>query len=1195
MKRMLDKVLEMNSCIKRNETALSFDVDKIEFEVDGTGLYQGAFHITTEDSAKPEGYVYSSDLRMTVRTPEFGGLNKEIIFVFDGTGLKEGSEVGGRLHIVSNLGECNIEYVARIGSSNLNCRLGEVKNLFHFANLAMTDWNEAVNLFYDSSFVNIFTENDKEYLEYYKGLSKCLPDENGDYTIGNESNVDRFLEIARKKTRISYTAGTSYIELKNPTESLTKNIAVKKEGWGYVCLNVETEGDFIEVQKDYLDIDDFEDNICELPVYIKTEALYRGVNHGKVIIYDFFSRIEINIKVTNGIISSKEKRYRLRDICSLFSIYMDYRVGAVNKQEWVKNSLVAVSKMLSETPDDIEACLYHVHCLYVEKREKESFDLLMLTRSYFDENTSDTLVGYAYYLEYLLTGDEIGKAELAEKLEYLFVRNNTNFRLAWFMLYTDEELIKSDKNRLRFIKNQYDNGCNSPLMYIEALECMIRNPGLFMEMGEFELSITAFAIRHKAMTKELRNRFVFMAGNLNVYSDEVFHILEYCYENDSNEETLTVMCQMLMKGNRIGQDCFKWYELAVENEIRISRLYEYYMMSIDLSYKGRLPKIVLMYFAYRSNLDYERNAFLYSNVLRHRPAYNDIYEDYLGIIEQFAIEQIALRRIDDNLAYIYKTVLGDRLYTEEFVEDYAALLFSYIVYVERDDISRIIVVDEHLVNERSYPVYNRQSRIELTEHEKCILLEDIYGNRYADKTMYQISRIIRFEGKLEQVMKMAGLSLLPALYLSEKADEQSSINEENENALLYLSECPEVTEDYRNSIMMNLAEYYFDRDEIAKLDELMLRFNPDSIDPNMREKNIRILVARGMYDRALDWVETYGTEYVDDRVLVRLCDRVLVRCDYEYDPDILKICEGIFRKGKYDETILQYLILYKQGALQSLKSLWRASDSFNMDVHNLLENMVVQILYSGAHVGEEGNIYLEYVNGGANPKLEMLLLDLLSYRYFVKDEQVCDAAFDRCVYLHQNSEELSDYIKLAFLKRCRKLNAENKLDEEQKTIVVLFLKEFSNRHIIFPFFMEFKNLWSKLLLYEDRCFIEYRGQEDSKVYLHYVYEHGDSRNDEYKKQEMTHLIGGIFVRSFVLFYGERIRYYITEEGTRSEKLTKASVLELSDAVSNDGNRRFSIINNIAISREMNDDRTLRRLSEEYIKKAYLTDNLFSGV
>ena len=41
-----------------------------------------------------------------------------------------------------------------------------------------------------------------------------------------------------------------------------------------------------------------------------------------------------------------------------------------------------------------------------------------------------------------------------------------------------------------------------------------------------------------------------------------------------------------------------------------------------------LPKMVLMYFAYQSNLDYEHNAYLYAYVVRNRDKNPDLERNY---------------------------------------------------------------------------------------------------------------------------------------------------------------------------------------------------------------------------------------------------------------------------------------------------------------------------------------------------------------------------------------------------------------------------------------------------------------------------------------------------------------------------------------------------------------------------------------
>ena len=132
----------------------------------------------------------------------------------------------------------------------------------------------------------------------------------------------------------------------------------------------------------------------------------------------------------------------------------------------------------------------------------------------------------------------------------------------------------------------------------------------------------------------------------------------------------------------------------------------------------------------------------------------------------------------------------------------------------------------------------------------------------------------------------------------------------------------------------------------------------------------------------------------------------------------------------------------------------------------------------------------------------------------------------------------------------------------------------------------------KLSLYDDRSFIEYKGEENSKVVLHYVVERDGEEDSEYCKEEMNHLIGGIYIKSFILFYGEKIKYYITEEGPRSEKLTEASVLECPDGKLK-GDMRYTNINAMAVSLAKGDNTQFCKLSEEYIKKTFLTNKLFA--
>ena len=97
---------------------------------------------------------------------------------------------------------------------------------------------------------------------------------------------------------------------------------------------------------------------------------------------------------------------------------------------------------------------------------------------------------------------------------------------------------------------------------------------------------------------------------------------------------------MLIKGHKIEKSYNAWYLKGILQSLKVTRLYEYYMMSKDLSKEDAIPKIVLMYFAFDSSLDSTHNAFLYAYMHKNRQQYPELYESYREQIERFTVFQI---------------------------------------------------------------------------------------------------------------------------------------------------------------------------------------------------------------------------------------------------------------------------------------------------------------------------------------------------------------------------------------------------------------------------------------------------------------------------------------------------------------------------------------------------------------------------
>ena len=103
-------------------------------------------------------------------TDQFTGSDAEIFYCFHGENLEEGDVVKGSFSVVSNRGEYNLPFVVNVEHGVLNSSIGTIRNLFHFANLAKSNWAEAVRLFYDRISASV-QGNDEHFYGCYRMLS----------------------------------------------------------------------------------------------------------------------------------------------------------------------------------------------------------------------------------------------------------------------------------------------------------------------------------------------------------------------------------------------------------------------------------------------------------------------------------------------------------------------------------------------------------------------------------------------------------------------------------------------------------------------------------------------------------------------------------------------------------------------------------------------------------------------------------------------------------------------------------------------------------------------------------------------------------------------------------------------------------------------------------------------------------------
>ena len=87
--------------------------------------------------------------------------------------------------------------------------------------------------------------------------------------------------------------------------------------------------------------------------------------------------------------------------------------------------------------------------------------------------------------------------------------------------------------------------------------------------------------KYRLITRELALYVANLASQQKHYDSGLFRILERIYEMYEEPMILNAICTLLIKGNKIQQRYFVWYQRAVDAELKIAQLYEYYMETIE--------------------------------------------------------------------------------------------------------------------------------------------------------------------------------------------------------------------------------------------------------------------------------------------------------------------------------------------------------------------------------------------------------------------------------------------------------------------------------------------------------------------------------------------------------------------------------------------------------------------------------------
>ncbi len=1186
MKEIVEKL--SRGVIEYDRPILELSETVLELTVDLGEVRRGYFIIKSSNNVPMKCVLYSTSECIRLIDNQFTGLEGKIEYEIDATKVEIGESIQGFINVVSNGGEAGVKFDVKVEGKSAETCIGKIKNMFHFANFVQTNYEEALNLFTSPKFPEIFIGDNLRMLSVYEGLMS---------NINKSVAMEEFLIASNKKKRVTLSLSEYSKSYDHPAEVFSDSFVVSKDNWGYIDCEIKCDSSFIQIEKTHLSSDDFAGSNYEFTFLIRPERLHNGINYGRIsIVRNSMSneKIHIDITVDNTKENSDIKRRLEYERCKveLYKSYLDFRNHKTDMAQWSRNSMGIIEKMRNIDDSSYFPKLLQAQILISMRREADALWLLENIAETLIEKRNKETAAYCYYL-YVRTLQKRTPEfteEMKKKIREYYDNGYDTWEILWVLMYMDESYENNVSLKLARIKEQYSQGMRNPIMYYEAAYVLSYQPMMLRVLNDFEVQIVNFAVKYDIINEKLAVQFAELAEKEKNVSKVILNTLIKLYEMYENKVILSVICSILIKRGLIGREYLSWYQKAIEKELKLAGMYESYLYSLDDEYfEEILPQMVYMYFSYNVDVANDRLAFLYANIINIKDRMPYVYNTYLKQIEKFAASSLMAGKMNKYFAVIYKDIMSKSFVSPEISAKLPAIICTKLVTCKSDKIKAIKVIHKELKGSEEVPVIGGKAYVHIYTEEPVLIFEDIYGNKYAEGIPHTIENLVEMEEYLKMCYEMSAQNIALDMHFADEYMRYRRNPEKSVAILQLIIQMDEVRDEYKKLIEKEIVEYYMENYDGDSLDEYLSIVKVNNMDISLRNKVVELMIVRNHYGRAYEIIKKYGYMSIEPRRIMRFVSRASEEIDFEKIELVVDMAAYAFKRGKYDENVLRYLDRYFYGTTKDMLEVWKAAKAFAYEPRNLEERLIAQMLFTGSYSGKIGKVYASYYEKGPIEKIKKAYLISKCYEYFVKEVVVDDQIFEYIDKELTRGEDLTDICKMAYIKyfaTVDDLTAENK--ENAKKII----EYFCGKKIIFQCYKKYRKYFALPYIADDKTIIEYRTNPEAKVFVNHILETGSYEHKNYSATEMRSVYPGVFTYEVILFYGESLVYYITEQLNGETFITESQSLSPESEGVGENTSRYGMLNDLMVCQEVHEDSTVAEISKNYLVSKLMTEDLF---
>lgn len=884
----------------------------------------------------------------------------------------------------------------------------------------------------------------------------------------------------------------------------------------------------------------------------------------------------------------KKRRQQGQALAELLVWVEKERRHACKKEEAVAKFRSLVDRLLEW---DKDSALYPLLDAWVMLREERREEAGWILRKYertrlFQQRDAKTRAVFLY-VNSLFRKDADLTASNVSQLQKLYLKQPESWMLTWFLLELDPKLREKTRTRYMMLERQFRAGTRNRLLYLEAWDLLKDDLALFTKFDAFTIQTFAWAASHGFLTPETAETIAAQAARLKRWTPLSAWLLKACYQVSPSRETVGAVCSIYIRGHRTDGEAFVWYRKGVELDAKITNLYEYFMYALPEDYPELLPKQVILYFAYHNTLTSRQKTDFYCNLVRYGAFKEPDYEEHRRQLQEFLLKQLKERRLNESLAWLYGRCLLVETLEKDMLEALADLLFLRKLTCKEKRIRQAEVSYEQLKETFTVPLVGGSACIPVYTPGAKIVLVDEQGKRYRHTVPYDLKRLMVEPHFLQvctgQLKEHLGLNL----YLLDGKGEHR-LNHENVETALRLLEDERIQDSYRQKLQLELLDYERRHHRLEKVEEKYRIQDVDELTREGQAAYIENFILFRQDEEAFELLQKTGCREVEPKLLLRLLQRLLAEEKASLE-ELKPYARQVFEKGVYTENIIELLAEECEGSIRELLALWRAGEQFGLSLPKLEEQLVVQSLFTERYLEEVFPVFASMDDRGGDPVICSAWLNYMSWLDFVKGQEAPEGLFDSLEHHLIWEDKLSEVSCLAYL---RQLSVLLLLSDVQKRLVTRLLKELGVKGRRFAFIQKLYPYLEGLERPADQIVVEYRCNPAHRVILHYVLEYHGKKVFDYVTEQLFPVCQGIFTRAFILFYGERLTWFFTEE--REDGTTVSTVCRTLEnkEIHPEGKSRYQRLCRMQRELDFSHERNLKRMMAEYEELAELSEERF---